>query len=312
MRHRRILPAILVIGVFALAVLSACADRDAPLFPRLDVETADAVELEYDGRLVSLAREADGWRIALPRGRGHADDDAVAAFLELVARARRSDVVSDAHGELETLGLADEGVGRLVVRSPGRVVVDARLGAVAPGPSRVFLMPRGDRDAFVSPDGLAEWLAQPLDEWRDDGIMAFRLPDVVGVEIVNRGVRAVLAPVDGRWVMTRPVEQDVEKGTVDGLLLSISDLSASGFENDRDPVDCGFVLAGDGSGGAVAGSRGSVTVRLSTGPPMRIAFGDPAGEMWHAMRGDRDDVYLVQRGLVELIFGVDEPVPGSR
>lgn len=301
----------LISGVALCAVLAAsvclpgCADPDAALFPRLSATTADALEITRGGQCLALARDADGWWVALPGRRGRASDDSVDKLFTVLARSTRREIVRGGHGQLETLGLADGDGGRISITSSGRSVVDTRFGADAPGASRVFLMPDGERDVFVSPDGLADLLGLPSDDWRDRRIMSFELPDVIGVELVNQGAQMVIAPVDGRWHMTRPVDQDVYKGYVDALLFSLAELEAVGFENERTPSECGFGETGrDG--------RGSVTVRFANARPQSVLFGGSANDSWYTMRPDRDDIYLVPGELVELIFGGETPGPSPR
>jgi len=295
--------ALLLTALTIAAVVSGCADGSDLLFPRLAGSTADVVEIARGDNGLSLARDEDGWWIALPRGRGRADDASVDELLTLLARSTRSEIVSGGGDQLQTLGLADGGTGRLVVQESGQRLVDVRIGADAPGASRVFMLPDGERDVFVSPDGLADVLEMPLDDWRDRRIMSFALPDVVGVELVNQGEVMVIVPVEGRWHMTRPVDQDVDKRFVDALLFSLAELDAVGFENERTPLECGF--GEDGREGL-----GSVTVRFATGPPQSVLFGGGDGDMWYAIRPDRDDIYLLPLEFVESVFGdgtVEEP-----
>ncbi len=297
--------ALLGAWVVTAVCLSGCGEGDASLFPRLSAETADAVEITRDGRSLSLARDADGWQVILQHGPGRADDGAVDEFLTLLGRSTRDEIVSGGGDQLATLGLSDGGTGRILVASSGRPVVDALIGADAPGASRVFLMPDGGRDVFVSPDGLADLLRLPTDDWRDHRIMSFRLPDVVGLELVNQGETMVIVPVEGRWHMTRPVDQDVDKRFVDALLFSLSELEAVGFENGRTPLECGFGESGrDG--------LGSATVRFATGPPQSVLFGGGRGDMWYTMRPDRDDIYLLPLEFIESIFGDGTGEPPAR
>ncbi len=309
MRSRRVIPpigrALLAAALTVAACLSGCADGGAPLFPQLSTATADVIEIARGDHSLSLARDKDGWWIALPGGRGHADEDSVDGLLTLLARSTRREIVRGGRSQLQTLGLSNGGTGRIVVTSSGRPIVDVRIGADAPGASRVFMMLDGERDVFVSPDGLADMLDQPLDDWRDRRIMSFELPDVVGIELVHQGEVMVIVPVDGRWHMTRPIDQDVDKRFVDALLFSLAELDAVGFESGGARLECGFGESGHEG-------LGSVTVRFTTGPPQSVLFGDGIGEMWCTMRPDRDDIYLLPREFIESIFGDGTVEPPSR
>ncbi len=297
--------ALLGATLVAAVSLSGCDEGDAPLFPGLSAAAADAVEITRGDSDLSFERDADGWWIALHEGRGRADDELVEDLLDLLARSRHGDIVPGGQDQLGTLGLANGGTGRIVVTSSDRPIIDVRIGSDAPGPSQVFMLPEGERGVFVSSDGLADMFRLPFDDWRDHRITSFELPDVVGLELVNRGEMMVIVPVDGRWHMTRPVDQDVDKRFVDALLFSLAELDAVGFESRRSPAACGF--GEDGSEGL-----GSVTVRLAIGPPQSVLFGGGDGDMWYVMRPDRDDIYLLPLEFVESVFGDVTAEPPSR
>jgi virulence-associated protein VagC len=307
-RRRHVPAARAVAALLAVLAVTGCTGPgglDAPLYPGLRSDEIDSITLARRDVTVSLTRSGDRWTVALPSGQGLADSTAVDDFVSVLARATRRDVIPHGSDELETLGLAGGGVGRIVVLSNGRTLVDVSVGADAPGDSRVFLRREREGDVLISPSGLGRQLQRTTDDWRDRRVMSFRLPDVTGVELVNRGRRMVLAPVDGRWRMTQPTDQEVYKGFVDGLLFSIAELDAVGFVDDGTSEACGF---GEGP----AGTRGSVTVRFSNGPPQSVIFGDAHAGGWCAMRPDRDDIYLVPRETVELLFGSESDEPPSR
>ncbi len=301
MRGRSHIAVAVATAAAALTLVGGCAGPDDPLFPGLTPAAVDSIRLSTETGGVSITR-ADGWTVAIEHGVGRADTSEVHRLIRTVAGTTRGDRIRNGHNELATLGLEPE-PSRIEFARDGELVAGILVGNAAPGGSRLFIQPYGRRDVYLSPPNLDELLRRPRDEWRDPFVMRFDLPDVVGVELTNLGERMVLKPRDGRWHMTQPIDQEVDKRQVDAMLYMLAELRAEGFVNDAPPESCGF-------SGPDATVRGSATVRLREGPDQVVLFGEPRGEQWCAMRRGRPDVYLVAREVVELLF-IPTPAPSE-
>lgn len=304
MRVSRVVTATwLLITLACVFAIAGCAERADELFPELD--RADRISVSHGATALRLTRDEAGWWVDLPGGRGRADDELVAHLLAVLGRSSRSELVPGGAERLEMLGLDEGSSGLVTVFAHAQTIARTRTGSQAPGASRVFIMPVGDSEVFVSPDGLADLLSLPLREWRDRSVLEFALPDVVGIELWNRDRRMTLVPLDGRWHMTEPIEQDVHKGFVDALLFALAELEAVDFADDRPIEACGF-------GVDEASARGRVAISLKDDRVLRLSFGSEHEKGWCAMRPDRSDVYVVPRETVEIIFGKDSPESPAR
>jgi hypothetical protein len=250
-----------------------------PGFVAADVET---LSLKGKGIDVTLARADKGWIIEGGRAM-YAAPDKVEDALEMIAALPKTDLASVVPEKHAVFEVVEGSATRLVARGGGRVLADVLVGKRGPSFLAAYVRAPGDDKVYLSQRGFPSNVVRPADFWRDRKILSFEPAEATWFAIDAGGRRVAFSrTADGGWRIAEPEERAADAQAVEAALRALSTLSASGFEDERSPSECGFDAP-----------TAVISVDLSSGalPTVTIGAEDEAG--YFARRDDRETIYRV-------------------
>jgi hypothetical protein len=201
------------------------------VFPELDREAVDRIEIRTPEHTVWLRRDGDRWAIEKPV-KFAADAMRVSDLLTQVEFMERVEGFEVKHPEkeLEQYGLHSA---RSVLRMSWKdktEAIELRQGKDAGIGSRAYAqVQKGSRTVYVVPRGVFDLMEKPVDEWRDRTVAAFDSEKARALTLVRGGKETELQRKDGMWRVMRPVLARASGASVDGWLRRLGSLRVSKF-----------------------------------------------------------------------------------
>jgi hypothetical protein len=188
------------------------------------IETADVTEaiVERTADTVRVKRDGDGWQLLSPT-KARADRATVDELLTtmVTARSDRELLASPTASQVAEFGL-DKPAARvtLMLKDGGRRTM--ALGGKSPTGTWVYAR-EGDKPAvIVTGESTLRDATRPAADFRDKTVLAFDRGALTGIEIAARDDTIALAPVDGKWTITKPRSLPADADVVRELLEKLS------------------------------------------------------------------------------------------
>jgi hypothetical protein len=192
------------------------------LLPLSSADEIAGIEIASAGApVVTLARDASGWKAAA-EGREHpVSGDRLQSFLHTLAGLTRGKMVSRDAAHFPELGLSVDTARRLVLhRSSGRPDLALLVGRRGPSGDEDYVRVPGEEAAYLARGSLAFFLSQGPSYWYELHVLP---DDVTGTTVARIAVSGTLrldgpepAVVQGPYTLVRvPAAQSAE-WTIDG------------------------------------------------------------------------------------------------
>jgi hypothetical protein len=209
-----------------LAVLRrSAADRTVGVpLPTVSPEQADAISYVGPQDSIRLTLTGGVWQV-----NGHrASATAVQAFFRALGdTSARSELIAQSTASHERLGVDSLKGKRLTVTGGGQTLLDVWFGNRGPDFEGFYIRRAGDNRVFLLRGAFADLTAQPLDDWRDNQVLAIPADSIGGVAVV-RGRRSYsLTRVGGGWSLGSGAAPDSIR--VARFLAQFGELRASSF-----------------------------------------------------------------------------------
>ncbi len=263
-----------------------------PDFVTTDVET---LSTRGQGIDVTLFRTNGGWMIAGDREM-HAALDKVELAFEMIAALPRTELVSIVPEKHAVFEVVEGPSTRLRAAGGGRVLADVLIGKRGPGFLSAYVRAPDDDEVYLSQRGFPSNVVRQVDFWRDREILSFDRAEATWLSIDAGHERTVLSRSAGReWRMTEPEDRRADAPAVDAALRVLSSLSASSFEDERPPSECGF-----------DDPTAVISIDLASGTLPTVAIGSRDGTDYFVRREDRETIYRVPASRLEpVLIGAD-------
>jgi hypothetical protein len=240
---------------------------------------------------VVLFRTDGSWMIEGERPI-YASPEKVEDALDLIAALPRTELVSvvpEKHAVFEVV----EGPATLLrAAGGGRVLAEVLVGKRGPGFLAAYVRAPGDDEVYLSQRGFPSNAVRPIDFWRDRQILSFDTSEATWVSIDARGGRTALSRASEReWRITEPEEGRAASEAVDAALRVLSSLSASGFEDELSPSECGL-----------DDPTAVVSIDLASGAAPTVTVGSEDGTDSFVRREDRETIYRVPTTRLEPVL----------
>lgn len=269
-----------------------------PGFVAADVETLSTLGKGID---VTLYRTGGEWMIAGDRPM-YAAASKVEQALEMIAALPKTELVSVVPEKHDVFDVVAERATRLRATGGGRVLADVFVGKRGPSYMAAYVRAPGEDEVYLSQRGFPSNVLRPPDYWRDREILSFDIADATWLSIETRDARVALSrTAAGEWRITEPREGPANAQAVEAALRVLSSLSATGFEDELSPGECGF----DDPTGVVA-------VDLSSGALPTVTIGAEGEAGYYVRRKDRETIYVVPVSRLErVLVGPDAFAPAE-
>ncbi|MBW2540796.1 MAG: DUF4340 domain-containing protein [Deltaproteobacteria bacterium] len=196
------------------------------LFP--DVEQAEITSISLrtsDAPEIRLERRDGRWRIVAPLDFA-ADTFAADGIASAITQLMRESVIEDPQ-PLDVYGFREDGAE--VRFAVGGVEKTLRIGSATPVGSNSYALVGGDDRVYTVASYQFSPFKKRAADFRDKRILEFDMAAVRRAAISWPGAEVVIERGEEGWRMVAPTEARADAEAVDGLLMSLSLLRASGF-----------------------------------------------------------------------------------
>lgn len=260
-------------------------------FPGFVAADVDTLSLKGKGIDVTLARTDKGWMIEDGRTM-YAAADKVEDALDMIAALPKTDVASVVPEKHAVFEVVEGSATRLVARGGGRVLADLLVGKRGPSFLAAYVRAPGDDRVYLSQRGFPSNVVRPADFWRDRQIMSFDPAEATWFAIDSgEGRVAFSRTADGGWRVAEPEERPADAQAVEAALRALSTLSASGFEDERSPSECGF-----------DDPAAVISVDLSSGALPTLTIGAKDEATYFVRRDDRETIYRLPASRLDRVL----------
>jgi hypothetical protein len=270
--------AALVLGALISPRAAAQRAETALVFPGLNTDRVQAVELSDSASRLRLTRDA-GWSLEAGGKPFPATIDKVTGLLKQVASLSRGTVVTRDPKAADALGLAAKDAKKIVLRGQGGTAL-CELTVGKPAAGGGYYLRAGDRpEVLQTGEGLATYLAVDRPSWADLRV----LPRDVKTDSLMRISVASSLPKPGEKPGVR-MEYTLmkEKGSAGALAWSFSPAAGAGVDQQKAGQLAGAIVALEGAdvltdlalgAAALATPAATVTVSLTDNRTFTIVLG---------------------------------------
>ncbi len=266
------------------------ADR---VFPQLEQERVDSLEIRNSHGTFRLAKDSGEWRLVEPID-FPADSATVNGLIRSIENLEAARTLSTDEVDLAAYGLDDPQLAVVLETDDGSRFALSVGDETALGSNRAVR--RGDEPTIVLGSGW--WVAdldKELDQWRSRSVVDVVTDDVESVDLVAGADLIRLNHDEGGWTLVEPIRDLANQDHVGNL---ISDLNALRIEEFLDPAADPEAL------GLVNPAYGLTITRSGGEPPIRLEFGvtrEVEGSTQVACRrGDRELFWVTDRAMTRL------------
>jgi len=295
MRNRNL--AILVVAVVVLGAFILLHERHLPttdeageqvdrVFPGLERDDIQAVEVVNRHGAFRLDRVGDGWRLMEP-GPYDADQGAVNAVLGAVVDLEAERTLEADEADLAQLGLEQPELEVVLHTAKGesyRLEVGAQLPLGARRP-----VAREGGGVMICRSGFAASLDKDLEGWRSRDVVDIFSDQVAAVEVETGAVRAHAAREGRQWQLLEPIRDLAARDHISSLIADLNGLQVKEFVDGDDSGEMGLEAP-----------RHTVTlIRTDAEEPVVLEFGvtrDRDGTTLVACRRDGGETFWVDDG----------------
>ena len=209
----------------------------------------------------------------------------------MIAELSTADLVSIVPDKHSVFEVDDEQGTHVVVEAKDDVLAECIIGRRGPDYLSAYFRIPGQDEVYLSQRGLASNLLREQDHWRDRKVMHFDRDAATSIT-VERGTDKIVLDRTGEeeWRVVEPMDAAADESAVRRLLLSLSNMSALGFEDEKTPAECGLEEPAT-----------VVTVELGDAPPKTILVGSRDERTYFVRRSDRETIYRVSSPVIERI-----------
>ncbi len=203
------------------------AERADKVFPALESDQVDAVDVTAPESTVRLERSDDGtWRITTPidfPADGSAVDSVLSALSDLeVDRSLPADEVDPAAYGLEEPSIT------VRVHTSGGEELDLAVGDETPLGSKRAVR-RDDGDVLITSGYFVRDLDKPLDDWRSRDVVDVTAADVASLDVVSDGEHISAVHSSDQWRLLQPVDDLADRDHLQNLVADLNGLRVEEF-----------------------------------------------------------------------------------
>lgn len=237
-------------------------ERADKVFPELEQDSINGLEIRNTHGSFRLAKEAGEWRLVEPID-FPANTSAVSGLIRSIENLEADRTLSTDEVELAAYGLDDPKLAIALSAEDGSEFTLAVGDEAALGSNRA--MRRGDEAAILL--GSAWWVSdldKPLEDWRSRDVAKLTADEVASLLLVAGGDRVRVTRTNGVFTLDEPIEDLADQDHVRNLLTDLNALRIEEFVDDStDPEDLGLGLPAY-----------DLTIERSGGqPPLHLEFG---------------------------------------
>jgi hypothetical protein len=260
-------------------------------FPGFVAADVDSLSLEGEWIDATLFRVGDGWMIAGETAM-HADASKVGQALDMIAGLPRTELVSVVPEKHAVFEVNEERATLVEAKGDGRVLAAVLVGKRGPSFLKAYVRAPGADEVYLSQRGFPSNVVLELEAWRDREILSFDRSQVTWLSIDDARARIALSrTAEQAWRMTAPGEGPANASAVDAALAALAGLSASGFEDERTPAECGF-----------DDPTAVVSVDLASGRLPSVTIGAKDETHYFVRREDLSTIYRVPASRLERVL----------
>jgi hypothetical protein len=293
-----------VILFLVLVVLAATAtlmeknrkSRRSPtgdlLFPALQADKVDAIDLRAPDEDVQLEKDGEEWKVR-SEGGYPADPKLISSILDSFGGLRNTEVSStrpDRHATFE----ADSSGVIVKLSGGGNSLAWLYVGKAGPDYLSTYVRPVDDEKVYRVPVYLRSIVDRGKQTWRDRNIVALDESKIAGYTTMTpRDTVAVERGEAGSWRLTKPVEADANSDVMGVVVRSLASIRASAFADSiQDLASVGLEP-----------DTMSLQIRTTDGSNYTIDVGaENDKRQTYTKRADSPIVYLVPKGRWPAIF----------
>lgn len=209
------------------------------VFPDLDVNVVEAVELQTSQGPIRLAAVNKEWRLVEPID-FPADAAAVRSLLGAIADLDVERVLPLGEVELADFGLEDPVLGVVLLDSEG-TRFSLAVGDPTPLGSNRAVRRGSDEEIVMSTGAFVTGLDRGVDDWRSRDVVDLLEHDLDSVEIETAEDQIRTERVNGRWQLEAPLVDLADRDQMQSLISELNTLRISEFlPVDGDPAELGL------------------------------------------------------------------------
>jgi hypothetical protein len=225
----------IVLAVIAYFLTSERGERtstyklDKQLFA-VDSASVDKLELEQNGKKITLEKSGLNWRITQPVD--------YTAYLQFVASAlsdlkkyKLESKVSDNPGNKDKFGFNDTNFVKVTVYQGGKMVGTLLVGNASSGPSQTFIKKPESNEIFLADDFLRSNFAKDnmLNDWRDKLICTIMKGNIKSLEFLSSSDKyKIEADSTGKFYSGKDT---ADSKVVEGVLNIFQNFNTQGFKD---------------------------------------------------------------------------------
>ena len=248
MRSRNLI--ILAVVVVALGAFIFFVERHQPttdeaveradrVFPELDEDAIETVEIESSHGPIRLSLVEDEWRMVEPLDWA-ADPTAVRSLLGAISNLDTERTLSLGEVALSDYGLDDPVLGVVLVDANG-VRFALAVGDATPLGSKRAVRRGTDDEIILSADAFVAALDREIDEWRSRDVIDLLEHDLESIEISTVEDRIRVEQINGRWQLIEPLVDLADRDQLQSLISELNTLRVGEFlSGDGDPSELGL------------------------------------------------------------------------
>jgi hypothetical protein len=200
------------------------ADR---VFPALDADEVEIIELRTDAAAVRLVRDDGAWRLTEPLD-SPADPAAVLGLLEAIAGLDAERVLGADEVDAAAYGLDDPPIELVLADGEGRRFELAVGGTTPLGGKRAVR--RGDADEVVlCPAAFVSRLDRNVDDWRSREVVSVAESELAVIDIETGEDRIRVERVRDRWRLVEPLADLADHEQITSLISELNGLRVTEF-----------------------------------------------------------------------------------
>ncbi len=214
-------------------------ERANRVFPDLDVDEVEEVELQTSQGPIHLVVVNEEWRLVEPID-FPADAAAVRSLLGAIADLDAERVLPLGEVELADFGLDDAVLGVVLLDSEG-TRFSLAVGDPTPLGSNRAVRRGSDEEIVMSTGAFVAGLDRGVDDWRSRDVVDLLEHDLDSVEIVTAEDQIRAERVNGRWQLEAPLVDLADRDQMQSLISELNTLRISEFlPADGDPAELGL------------------------------------------------------------------------
>jgi hypothetical protein len=195
----------------------------------VDSASVDKLELEQNGKKVTLEKAGINWRITQPV-EYNAYAQFIASALSDLKKYKLESKVSDNPNNKERFGFNDTNFVKVTVYQGGKMVGTLLVGNASSGPSQSFIKKPESNEIFLANDLLRSNFAKDnMNDWRDKMICAITKGNVKALELMSSSDNyKIETDSTGRF---RSGKDSVDSKVVEGVLNIFQNFNTQGFKD---------------------------------------------------------------------------------